>query len=167
MLLSICNLGSFRIIVCLRKYFLTPFPKRLLCASLVAMTLTCCKDDMRFVSEAGTDQDAGSTDVETRLFGNVWQSNDPCGEYSGSVDPIHIQLFRLNDLCGEISPTEIVEGCEGYYNSGDSYDYYLDKGGCFRFEAIDSTTLYTIRSVFPVPDGETVQYDVEPNCLDF
>lgn len=160
--------GSLRTVECLRKcFYVTCFSKKLFCLALVALMLVCCKEDMRYVSESGTDSDTDTADVETRLFGSVWQSNDPCGEYSGSVDPIHIRLFRLSDLCGEISPSEIVEGCEGYYNSGDIYDFHLKDGGCFRFEAIDSTTLYTIRSVFPVHDGETVKYDVEPNCLDF
>ena len=126
--------------------------------------LACCQDGARSGGDAAADG-GGSTDGITRIYGTVWGNNQACCEQSGSVDPMHLELNRLTNTCTGPSPADPVEGCDGDFDSGASYECVLDAGGCFRFTATDSSGFYGIDTVFDVSGGESYQYDVNPVCL--
>ena len=131
---------------------------------VVCSILAGCRGDTGFGGDGGLDGDGGSPDESTRFYGTVWGTNEVCCGQPGSVDPIYLQLIQLSDGCGNTSPTIYVDGCEGYFDSGESYEFILEDGGCFRFLANDNSGLYQINSIFNVTGGESKLYDVIPVC---
>lgn len=131
-----------------------------LCASFM---ISACQDTTSFESE-GT-PDGGDANTASQISGAVWGTNEECCGQAGSVDPIHLQLVQLTDSCGTTTPTIYPDDCEGYYNSGENYEFNVSQGGCFRFLAEDGSGFYRIDSVIEIDDGESFLYNVEPVCV--
>ena len=130
---------------------------------IVVFAAAACLDEEREGEDVGLGEDGGAQDGVTEMYGRVWPSIDPCGEYEGPADPVSVQMLRITEQ-GIETP---MEGCEGDYQFGDYYRYVLSAGGSFRLKAADATGMYRLSSKFSIPDGDSFEHDIIPVCMDW